>query len=187
MSTRSRQAAALARALTESTGTPCRAEFHFAGDLGGAGWRVHWCDGPRTTEMQTAIGELVAEVAPLLADHDVRCERGESDVGAATSLLWWLAQDHPDNEGPIDLWFVLHVGVDDVLPGRPDTAPDDVQRRARVLVAHGWSRYTGGPLATELEQQARGGWLTVAGWLDALDAVPTLAARRATTTRRHPD
>lgn len=48
-----------------------------------------------------------------------------------------------------------------------------------MLVAHGWSPYTAGPLATELEQQARGGWLTVAEWLDALDEVPSLAVRRA--------
>ena len=178
MTARARQAAALACALTESTGTPCRVELHFASDLGGAGWRIHWSDGPGVTAMQTAVAEVVADIAPLLTD--LGYERGESDVGAATSLLWWLAQDYPGQEGPIDLWFVLHSGVGDVLPGHPDAAPDDVQRLARVLTAHGWTASADTPIAGELEAHARGGWPAIARWLGALEAAPSLAARRAT-------
>lgn len=183
MTARSRQAAALARALTAETGTSCHAEFHSARDLGGAGWRIHWTDGPTTNEMRALVATHAMWVAPLLDVEAVRCERGESDLGFATSLLWWLAQDHPGPEGPIDLWLVLHSGIDDVLPGWPEDAPDEVRRRAQVLVAHGWTRYTGGPLADQLEQHARAGWAAVAGWLDALDTAPNLEARRAARGR----
>lgn len=179
MTTGSRQAFALARALSAATATSCVLELH-----GGDGWRVHWSDGPAETEMRAAVAAHAPRVAPTLDATRIGFERGYSDLGVAVQLLWWLAEDYPDGAGPIDLWLPLRGGAD-VLPGSPEHAPATVRRRAEVLIEHGWNPATHSALdiGIELEDHARtGGWRHVGAWLDRLSRPATTATLPSTAT-----
>ena len=77
-------------------------------------------------------------------------------------MLWWLARDHTNGAGPVDLWLPPYSGTD-VLHGSPERAPTLVRRQAEILVEHGWSTGTSSlGVGRDLENDARnGGWRQV--------------------------
>jgi len=163
---RSRQAAGLARALSERTGRPVDLTYD------GSGWRVSWVDGPTTVEMRALVAEHTPIHAPDLPAEDLGFERGDTDLGVAVQILTWLAADYPDRAdgGPVDLWLFLRSGRD-LLPGSPEPADPAITTRARTLIAAGWSpaTHTATAVGSALEDHARdGGWPAVASWLDEL-------------------
>lgn len=187
MSTRSRDAALLAQALTQHTAVPVMVTYHGHAQGRAGGWHVEWCDGPTDTTMR----ELVTKLG--LA-HSIRCpirayDRASTDLAEACALLARVASA-PE----------LATRVGTVLAADayrtasyPEAADAQTRRRAEALLSLSPHRTLELDVLDRLREHATttGGWVGVLAWLDGIAAAAqdldvvdlTIVRRRREQTR----
>lgn len=179
-SKRSRRVRALARELSEATGTHIEASYQGPGPGPWGGWLLTWSAGPTVAQVRTLVADLAATDEADLAQ--VRFDRSTgTEIQTAAAVLAWLCA-HP-SEGAR-----LPYLDDDELPGHPDQASPQIRYRAASLVSAGWRHRCASPAADELARRARRSPDEVGTWLDQLghDQDAEVIAFPA-PPRRHPN
>ncbi|WP_331722945.1 hypothetical protein [Nocardia sp. NBC_00511] len=175
MTNRSRQAATLARLLTERTGRPVRQSYDGPRQARYGGWHLEWVDGPTIETMRALASEYIGRFPDLEVD-EFRFSRSRTEFADAVALLLWLDTDLDAvlRYAPT-FWFggLAFERVED-----PDRAPEVWQARARTLHAlvdqaaerdtrisePGPHRVVGEDLADHIRTD---GWDATLQWLDS--------------------
>lgn len=129
-------------------------------------WRLSWSDGPSERDMRR---EVARHRGPgTIAADEVFYDRDVSEQGLTVGILTWL-EEHP-HAGPADAVCARFEKAGN-FASYPEFADSAAQRRARALLATGWSPRDmltprGGAFDTTL---AAGGWEGLAVWLDTLN------------------
>ncbi|MEV6071939.1 hypothetical protein AB0L82_35825 [Nocardia sp. NPDC052001] len=172
MTTRSRQAAALAQVLGDRIGRPVRHSYdgprteRYSG-----GWRLEWTDGPTIGTMRALAREYAARFPDLPPVENIRFDRAHTDQAEATALLLWLDTDPNSAFDTIPgLWLEQSFAATE----DPDRAPEVWQRRGHTLYAMIREAYTAKSsssghtiVVTALAERIRAsGWDQTLAWLD---------------------
>ncbi|MET8428821.1 hypothetical protein [Nocardia sp. NPDC004860] len=130
MTSRSRQAAKLARLLSERTGRSVRHVYDGPRKGRYGGWHLEWTDGPTRDTMQALAAEHVDQFPDLPPLAEFRFSRSRTTTADAVALLLWLDTDidHVLRYDPV-FWFGLAFDAVE----HPDLAAEVWQQRGRTL------------------------------------------------------